>query len=280
MPKALSVVRFRFDSAGGRDTGRLRFAWAESASAPINRSDSDGFVWEEADVSQSTEYRTITFSPSWAGIVGALYFEWADCALLGMAPNVFIDYIAVVSGSGLVRLVDGIATVRLAVDGRRASLWIGPTAHPLIDLDDFLVLADTRHELRFGKLTPSDGESAHLFCGLRFRTGTAGPPLLPRVLPAKLRHRLPRAGGMRVFVHHQGALWVLADGIGSGVSTDNPDDRTSQSFRLDPTNGLFARENHAYPRNTDGTALVRPLAAASYQGALYIAGQATSVLPQ
>lgn len=247
---------------------KLLFSW--SSSSDVN--EFGDYEWYEQPLNYSTSFKTYTLKPSWTGEVKSVFLKFEDLPEGASRPNISIDYIAIVTDSGNHEISREFTPVRIGVNDRSVKVWVGKYENPLIDEDNFLSLASTSLQLRFGKTVQNESASTWAYNSLRYHVGAVFPPVIRDVKDFHVSYRFNSTGGVRKFVEHQGSIWCLTDGFYTKKIADNPYDHAFKAWSYYPEQQVWKYEDPQPDKFSGGYGIIRPLAAASYKENLLVAG--------
>lgn len=248
---------------------KIMLAWSESGEI-LEIVD---YEWTEQYLTYSSEYKTYLLKPAWNGTIRSLLIKIEDMPDGVSRPNVFIDYIAILSESGNHKITTEFTPVRVGINNRSVKVWIGKYENPIIDEDNFLSLGSSLLQLRFGKTVQNQAASTWAYSGFKYYIGEVVPPIARDVKDFSISYRFNSAGGVRKLVEHQGAVWALTDGYYTKRLADNPYDHAFKAWSYYPDAEVWKYEEPQTEKFSNGYGVIRPLAAVSYKENLIVSGQ-------
>jgi len=290
-PEAVVKLRVKIPPVsqyGFVDT-KIKFYWSYNSSEFINSS----FV----DVETSEDYIEYTVKPIWKGVVDNIQIEFENLPENAKRPTyLYIDYIKIVNEEKIFDLNYSFSKARVTVEDRDIKVYLGKQEYPIINAKNFINLDNYNKKyinrdlfydsynkpyIKFGKIENTAGNSLMAYSKMSFVIGESYSPVNKKVLDFHHSHKLPAAGGVRLFTYHDGTIYCMTDGFESNKVNVNPDDRQAKIFQYDATKQSWISENLTFERkklfNNDGTfnlyGIVRPITAISYKGLLYMCGQ-------
>ena len=248
---------------------KMLFTWSNSSDV----TEFTDYEWFEQPLTYSSEFKTYILRPSWKGEVKSVYLKFEDIPDNASRPNIYIDYIAIVTESGNHQITRDFTPVRVGINGTSLKVWVGKYESPIIFEDNFLSLASSAYQLRFGKTVQNEAASTWSYSRLRYYIGAVVPPVVRDIKDFHVSYRFNSTGGVRKFAEHQGSVWALTDGYYTKRLADNPDDHAFKAWSYYPEQQVWKYEDPQTSRFTGGSGIVRPLAATSFKENLIVAGQ-------
>lgn len=269
------LVRMRIQPAAYQvlDTVKVRMAFSDQQSS--NYVD---YEFVDLPLAQTSDFHTYVFSPSLSGLVRSIVLEIDGLSNTEARPLIDIDYVAIASTSHSAIIHDNLTPIRVGITDRRVQVWVGKTEEALIDQDNFLSLPATFTQIRWGKTDINQADSTWNWGGIKFLPGTVYAPMFKDIQDFRMTWRFPSAGGVRSVINHRGTAWALTDGISAMKIADNPDDRAMKAFSFIPQKEVWQSEAPPPLRLDNGTGVIRPFVAVSYNDTLVVAGQRGFIL--
>ena len=268
---SLVLIKIRVDPALTyfAPNAKMLFTWSNSPDV----TEFTDYEWFEQPLTYSSEFKTYILKPSWKGEIRSVYLKFEDIPDSSSRPNIYIDYIAIVTESGNHQITRDFTPVRVGVDGTSIKVWVGKYENPIIFEDNFLSLASSTYQLRFGKTVQNEAASTWSYSRLRYYVGAIVPPVARDIKDFYVSYRFNSTGGVRKFAEHQGSVWALTDGYYTKRLADNPDDHAFKAWSYYPQQQVWKYEDPQTSRFTGGSGIVRPLAVTSFKENLIVAGQ-------
>ncbi len=268
---SLVLIKVRIDPALTyfAPNAKMLFTWSSSEQVD----EFTDYEWYEQPLTYSTEYKTYVLRPSWKGQVKSVFLKFEDLPENVTRPNIYVDYIAIITESGNHQITRDYTPVRVGINGTSVKVWVGKYENAIINEDNFLSLASSSYQLRFGKTVQNEASSTWSYSRLRYYIGAVVPPVIRDVKDFAVSYRFNSTGAVRKFAEHQGSVWALTDGYYTKRIADNPDDHAFKAWSYYPEQQVWKYEDPQTLRFSNGVGVVRPLAATSFKENLIVAGQ-------